>query len=169
MLKISATFVCSAFIAYCAAPALAQSLTGDMATTQYLVGTWDCSVTEMQMTGGTRQENATLTFAIVPGNALSQMINSPTFSSVGFIGFNTQTSQFFSNTVNSMGGISTQTATRPGSPVRIVFTGTATQGGQSAPTRDTNDKISDTRIHGITEINVGGRWTKVADASCTKH
>jgi len=168
MLKIPAALACLGFVALCSAPSFAQPLTGDMAGTQYLVGSWDCSVRVMPPTGGSRQENATLTFAVVPGNALSQTIVSPVFSSVGFLGYDTQLKKFFSNTVDNVGGASMQTADS-GSPGHTVFTGTSTQGGQTAPSRDTDDKISDTQIHSLTEINLGGTWTKVADASCTKH
>jgi len=60
---------CFAIAAAGTAPAFAQdALTGEMANSQYLVGTWDCAVTETMPSTATRQENGTLTFAMVPGN-----------------------------------------------------------------------------------------------------
>jgi hypothetical protein len=37
------------------------------------------------------------------------------------------------------------------------------------PSRSTDDKISDTQIHHVDEIYVGGNWTKIVDATCAKH
>lgn len=151
-----------------AAPASAQTLTGEMVKLQYLVGTWNCSVTAMVPPGGTKQESGTLTFAPAPGNALSQMINTPTFSAVGFIGYDAQTKKFFQNTVNSMGGVGSQSADSGSAGHTVVFSGTATEGGQIAQSRDTDVKVSDTQISSVTEVNIGGNWTKVAEATCTK-
>ncbi len=41
-------------------------------------------------------------------------------------------------------------------------------GAQTAPSRETDEKLSDTKIHHVGEVNIGGNWTKVADATCTK-
>ena len=166
MLKILAIFAFLA-IALCSTPALAQTLTGDMASLQYLAGTWDCAVTATMPTGQSQQQNATLTMAVAPGNVLSQTISSPTFTLNGFFGYNAQLNKFFSNSVDNMGGVSTQTTVR-GTPGHTVWTGTSGQGGQTAPSRDTDDRISDTKIHHVGEINIGGNWTKVVDATCTK-
>jgi hypothetical protein len=147
------------------APAIAQdTLSGEMARSAYLVGTWDCAVNETMMN---KQENGTITWAIAPGNALSQTIVTPSFSSLGYIGYNAQTGKFFENTVTNMGGFSTQAADR-GTPGHTIFTGMASQNGQTAPNRDTDDRISDTKIHAVSEVNIGGKWTKVAEVTCNK-
>jgi len=150
------------------APASAQTLTGEMASLQYLAGTWDCSVTATMPSGTNQQENATLTMAAATGNVLSQTITSPMFMLSGFFGYNAQLAKFYSNTVDNMGGVSTQTAAR-GAPGHTVWTGTSAQGGQTVPSRSTDDKLGDTKIHHVGEVNLGGTWTKVVDATCTKH
>jgi len=169
MLKTTGAFAFLTLIFTSAAPAFAQTLTGEMASSQYLAGTWDCSVTAMMPTGGSQQQSATLTMAAATGNVLSQTITSPTFMLSGFFGYNTQLGKFYSNTIDNMGGFSTQTATRGGTPGHTVWTGTSGQGGPTVPSRSTDDKISDTKIHHVGEVNLGGTWTKVVDATCTKH
>ena len=168
MSKSSSALALFALVFACSAPAFAQTLTGEMASLQYLAGTWDCSVSAMMPNGSTQQQNATLTMAVGNGNVLSQTITSPMFMLSGFFGYNPQLSKFYSNTVDNMGGISAQTAAH-GTPGHTVWTGTSGLGGQMMPSRDTDDKISDTQIHHVGEINMGGNWTKVVDATCTKH
>ena len=167
MRKACAAVAAIAFLISPAAPVFAQTLTGEMAATQYLVGTWDCSVTQMLPTGGSQQGNATLLFAAGPGNTLSQTFSSTVFSSVGLIGYSSQSRKYFSNSVDNMGGITTQTADQQ-QGARIIFSGTTTGMGRTFQSRDTDDKISDTKIHSLSEINIGGHWTKVAEGSCMK-
>jgi hypothetical protein len=145
----------------------ASALNGEMSPLQYLIGNWGCSVVVMTGPNTTATQQGNLTFALAPDNTLSQTIYSPPYAANAFIGYVAQIKQYFLASTDNGGGSSTEMATM-GSGHTIVFTGSGFFQGKTVSLRDTEEKISDTQIHSISEMQMNGKWVTAANATCTK-
>ncbi len=148
------------------APAQTTStLTDEMASFQYLIGTWDCAYT-LIIPGGTRQENGTATFGYAPPNSLAVRIALRDVDQAAYIHFEPRTNKYAMSVTDSLGDIVLETADRS-TPGHLVFIAS----GGSPPSellRNTNDKISATQFHALSETKSGDTWTKTSEATCTK-
>lgn len=130
----------------------------------YLIGTWNCSVKLAAMQGQPAMtDTGVMTIAVSPSMTLHSHVAAKDYMSDTYQGYTAKTKTHWLNTSDTVGEVTVET-----SKDGIVFTGTTLQGATSTPTRDTQTKISDTKLRDITEIKGDGKWTQIADAVCTK-
>lgn len=131
---------------------------------QYLIGEWTCSVDLAAMEG---QPAMTMSgkMTIEPSAAMTlhSRVTGKGYMSDTYEGYDPKIKIHWLNTADTTGAVTAET-----SKDGIVFTGMTWEGGQGIPTRDTQTKISDTKIRDLTELKKNGTWSKLADAVCTK-
>jgi len=131
---------------------------------QYLIGTWTCDVQLAAMGGqGPTTDHGTMTIALSPSMTLHSHVVAKDYMSDSYQGYVTKTKTHWIASSDTQGNTTLETSMN-GS----VFTGTTWQAGAATPTRDTQSKISDTKIHDVTEFKMNGKWSKLADVVCTK-
>jgi hypothetical protein len=131
---------------------------------QYLIGTWTCAVQLAAMQGQPAStDHGAMSIGMAPNMSLNFHIVAKDYRSDEYEGYDSKTKTHWATTADSQGDATLETSTDG-----VVFTGTTWQAGTSTPARDTQTKISDTKIRDVTELKMNGKWTKVADAVCTK-
>jgi len=140
------------------------SMSGLPKNHQYLIGDWSCDAHIAAMQGQPAMTtHGTMTIALGPTMTIHSHVAAKDYASDSYQGYNAKTKTHWLNSTDSQGASTVET-----SMDGMVFTGTTWQGGTSTPTRDTQTKISDTKIHDLTELKMNGKWTTLADVTCTK-
>lgn len=131
---------------------------------QYLIGTWSCDAHLAAMEGQPAMtDHGTMTIAVAPSLTLHFQVVAKDYMSDSYQGYNAKTKTHWWATTNIQGNATLETSTDG-----VVFTGTNWQGATATPVRDTQSKISDTKIRDVSEIKLHGKWLKSADVTCTK-
>jgi hypothetical protein len=131
---------------------------------QYLIGTWNCTVKLAAMEGQPAMtDHGVLTFSISPNMTLHSHVAAKDYMSDSYQGYDSKTKTHWLDSADAFGNVTLET-----SKDGMVFTGTSWQGGTSTPVRDTQSKISDTKIRDVTDEKENGKWMQLADAVCTK-
>ena len=131
---------------------------------QYLIGTWDCTVKLAAMEGQPAMtDHGTLTIAMAPTMTLHSHVVAKDYMSDTYQGYNVKTKTHWLSTADTTGAVAYET-----SKDGMAFTGTTWDDGKIVPTKDTQTKMSDTKIRDITQIEQNGTWTQLADAVCIK-
>jgi len=130
----------------------------------YLIGSWNCSVALAAMMGEpATTDHGVLTFVMAPYKTIHSHVAASDYAQDSYYGYNPTTKDHW------MVSADTQARTiAERSKDGVTFTGTSVQRGTSTPTRDTFTHPKAKTIRDVTEIEIKGAWTKVADATCTK-
>ena len=130
----------------------------------YLIGSWTCSVALAAMMGEPAMtDHGTMTISASPGMTLHTHVTAKDYMSDSYEGYDMKTKTHWLSTTDIQGNTVLEMSTDG-----TVFTGTTWRAATATPTRDTQTKLSDTKIRDVTEIKENGKWTKIADAVCTK-
>jgi hypothetical protein len=131
---------------------------------QYLIGEWNCTVNLAAMEGQpATTDHGAMTISTSPSMTLHSHVAAKDYMSDSYQGYDAKTKTHWLNTTDTMGLVTMET-----SKDGMVFAGTTWEGGHGIPTRDTQTKISDTKIRDVTELQQNGKWTQIADTVCTK-
>jgi hypothetical protein len=142
-------------------PSSSHSMGDHMA---YLIGSWKCDVALSAMMGNpATTDHGTLTFAMSPQQTIHSHVAAADYAQDAYYGYDAKTKTHWMSSADTGGVIVTET-----SKDGITFTGSSMAEGRSAPTRDTFTHPTATTIRDITELEQGGKWSKLADAQCTK-
>jgi hypothetical protein len=145
-------------------PPAQTALAGNMAAMQFLVGSWSCTVKLAAMQGQpARTDHGTVTYAVVPGNALHSHVTANDYASDNFTGYVDEAKLYWMNTIDAYGTVSSETSTDG-----KVFTGTSTGGGTKSKIRDTFTHPTPDTTRDVQEVQSNGAWQTATDASCTR-
>ena len=171
------TFVC-ATLAGCAAaltltsaaagdsPAIPPDavLTGQMATWQYLVGSWHCDVKIGAMQGekATTAEGV-IAYAVVLGNALHSHVTAKDYAADSYVGYVDAAKSFWMNTIDAFGNLGSETSVDG-----KLFTGSSQGGAGKIEIRDTLTRPAPATIRDVQEFKIGAAWQMASDSTCTR-
>jgi len=131
---------------------------------QYLIGTWTCDVQLAAMGGqGPTTDHGTMSIALSPNMTLHSHVVAKDYMSDSYQGYDGKTKTHWIASSDTQCNSTLETSTNG-----LVFTGTTWQAGSATPTRDTQSKVSDTKIRDVTELKMNGKWSKIADVVCNK-
>lgn len=130
----------------------------------YLIGSWNCAVALAAMMGEpATTDHGVLTFAMTPQKTIHSHVAASDYAQDAYYGYDTETKDHWMVSADVQGRTIAER-----SKDGVTFTGTSWLHGTSTPTRDTFTHPNAKTIRDVTEIEVKGAWTKVADATCTK-
>lgn len=130
----------------------------------YLLGTWQCRVKLAAMDGGPEQTvSSTLTIDVSPSMTLHSHVSSKQYGSDTYQGYDPKTKTHWMALADTLSNAGYET-----SKDGVVFVGNEWGNSGTIPVRDTQTKISDTKIRDVTEFKIKGKWTQLADITCTK-
>lgn len=143
----------------------APNLTGPMADMRYLLGIWNCAVQlpATSAAGAPASDVGTLSFETAPGQTIATATRARDYSADGYWGYDAKTKTYWSTGIDNSGN-----AWWESSKDAKTYSGTTSGAGAEAPIRDTFTKVSATKIHDLTQLQIKGQWTTLADAACTK-
>jgi hypothetical protein len=145
-------------------PPAQPALAGGMAAMQFLVGSWSCTVKLAAMQGQpARTDHGTVTYSVVPGNALHAQVTAGDYASENFSGYVEDAKVYWTNTIDAYGTVSSETS-KDGK----VFTGTSTGGGTTSTIRDTITHPASDTTRDVQEVQSNGAWQTATDASCKR-
>jgi hypothetical protein len=145
-------------------PPAQPALVGNMAAMQFLVGSWSCAVKLAAMQGQpARTDHGTVTYDVVPGNALHSHVTANDYASDNFSGYVDEAKIYWTNTIDAYGTVSSETSTDG-----KIFSGTSTGGGTTSQIRDTLTHPTSDTIRDVQEVQTKGAWQTATDASCTR-
>jgi hypothetical protein len=131
---------------------------------QYLIGTWACSVKLGAMMGQPAQTvTSGMSIEMSPGMTVHSHVSSKGYYSDTYQGYDMKTKTHWLTTADVLGNAALET-----SKDGMVFNGTSWGISGTASIRDNYSKVSNTKIEDKTTLKLGGKWTQVADATCTK-
>ena len=154
--------------------AAAASFTAASATTAYahngetdlwIVGTWSCTATLLATPRyPARTDHGHLIVTQAPDMTMRFHFGAADYNSDSYQGYDKKTKTYWNISSDST-GVATFETSKDGT----VFEGTSYQVGATTTTRDSfTGDASHTRIRDVSELMLGGTWTKVADVVCTK-
>lgn len=130
----------------------------------YLIGSWNCAVGLSAMMGSpARTDHGTLTFAMAPDRTIHSHVAASDYAQDSYYGYDTTTKDHWMVSADTQARTIAET-----SKDGVTFTGTSLRSGATTPTRDTFTHPTSKTIRDVTEIEIKGTWTKVADAVCTR-
>lgn len=130
----------------------------------FLLGSWSCTVNLPAMMGAKASTGrSTLTISASPNMTVHSHVSSPEYVSDSYQGYDMKTKTHWLITADTTGEVASET-----SKDGVTFMGMSWMNGTSTPVRDVETKISDTKIRDVTSLKMGGKWTMLADATCTK-
>jgi hypothetical protein len=139
------------------------ALTGQMASVNDLIGSWNCTTKLPAMMGRpAHTEPATVTFEAVPGNVLHDHVTSAEYSGDDYFGYDGRTKTYWSASADNSGAHGAAT-----SPDGQTYTGTSTLGGVTMNGTSTYSKVSASQI-GFHEVLSGGGQQMTIDSTCTR-
>lgn len=145
-------------------PPAPTTLTGNMSAMQFLIGSWNCTVTLAAMQGQpARIDHGTVTYSVVPGNALHSHVTANDYASDYYSGYVDEAKIYWINTIDAYGNVSSETSTDG-----KLFTGTSTGGGTKTKIRDTFKHPTADTSRDVQEAQSNGVWQTATDASCTR-
>lgn len=131
---------------------------------QYLIGTWNCTVKLAAMMGQPAQTvTSGMTIEMAPGMTVHSHVSSKGYFSDTYQGYDMKTKTHWLTTADVLGNAALET-----SKDGMIFNGTTWGMSGTTPTRDTYSKLSNTKIEDVTTLKLSGKWTQIADATCTK-
>ena len=159
----TAAIAAFAFVATAGTALADTALTGPMATSNYLMGSWSCTTKLPAMMGQpAHTEQATLTFDAVPGNVLHDHVSSAEYAGDDYFGYNDKMKTYWSASADNSGehGAATSTDGK-------TYTGTSTLGPMTMNGTSTYTKVTDTNIT-FHEVLSGGGQQATIDSACTR-
>lgn len=141
------------------ARAASATLTGKMASSNWLVGSsWSCTTKNVMNGKPARTGRATVTFDAAPGNVLHNRVSSPRFSLDEYSGFDSKSNAYWDVQADNTGSHTYATSAN-GS----TYTGLSWDGNSSSKTTFTYAKVSSNELT-VHQVAPGETF----DADCTK-
>ena len=130
----------------------------------FIIGSWNCTVKLAAMMGNPAgTDHGVVTFSKSPGDTIHQHTAAADYAADQYYGYNVKTKTHWTSATDIGGTIVSET-----SKDGVTFTGTTYANGMSTPTRDTFTHPSASKIRDLTQIEMKGTWSMLADANCTK-
>jgi hypothetical protein len=143
---------------------MAPNLTGKMASSRFLIGSWECITHESAAEGSPAStETAGLDFSTAPNNTLHLSVRARDYQSDEYDGYDPKAKHWWVVAVDNQGGRVFETSADD-----KTYTGTYTMGAQTTPIRETRKKVSDKKIVQTSEIQEKGVWQRINDSVCTR-
>jgi Protein of unknown function (DUF1579) len=142
----------------------------------YFVGTWQCNGTGFAFMGSPEHKTTATVEASWTLNDYWLMlhyrenktvINAQPVDVRVYWGWDEQLKKFAAGGVDNMGSYFVQNS--PGwDGNRLTFDGAMHGGGTTMKVRDVFTKVSSTKVQHMSEVEMGGKWTKLDEETCTK-
>jgi len=143
---------------------------------KYFVGTWQCKGTGFAFMG-TPEHKTTATveaswmlndyWLAMRYHENKTAINAQPVDVRIFWGWDDQLKKFASGGVDNMGGYYIQNSAG-WEGTKLTFDGNMHGGGTTMKVRDVFTKVSATKVEHMSEVEMGGKWTKLDEETCTK-
>ncbi|MBV8147848.1 MAG: hypothetical protein JO092_02010 [Candidatus Eremiobacteraeota bacterium] len=139
------------------------ALTGQMASSNYLVGNWNCTTKLPAMMGQpARTEPATVTFEAAPSNVLRDHVTSTDYAGDDYFGYNDQTKTYWSASADNSGAHGGATSTDGRTYIGTSMLRSVTMNVTSTYTKVSADSIT---FH---EVISGDGAQVMIDSACTR-
>ena len=147
------------------AGASASGLSSQMASMQYLVGSWNCDVkVAASAQGPAGTDHGVVTYSVVPGNALHLHVTAADYAADTYYGYVEKTKTYWMSTIDAYGNASTESSTDG-----KTYTGSSTGGGTTTKIRDTFTHPAAGTIRDVQEFQTSGAWHSATDSTCTRN
>jgi len=139
------------------------ALTGQMASSNYLIGSWNCTTKLPAMMGQpAHTEQATVTFEVAPANVLHDHVVSAEYAGDDYFGYNDRTKTYWSASVDNSGTHGGAT-----SADGLTYSGTSSMGPVIMNVTSTYTKVSANNIT-FHEVISGSTMQATIDSACTR-